>query len=303
MPYKSQAQAGYFHTHAKQLAKQGVDVSEWDQATKGKHLPKRAADGGHMTGDVLHQAYQERLQQGLTDAALAKRASMATGPNWAKFEREARPSTNIEDNRRQMGGEATGVGRAEQAVHLAKRMAAGGFDPMGKPGASAMGQIFEGPIRTGGAGRTDVNKHDVASGSYVVPADAVSISGDGNTEAGFKFFKSFFKPLDRQPLDLTGGMKATGTPMKGMPEKPGLKLKPPTAKKAPGGEKRAEGGVDGGEGTVPIIDAGGEIVVPPRLLQAKFGELDHAHNVMDEIVKLLRSQEIERLKSAPPPKK
>ena len=48
MPYKSQAQAGYFHTHQKELAKQGVSVKEWDQASKGLHLPKRVkkAEGG-----------------------------------------------------------------------------------------------------------------------------------------------------------------------------------------------------------------------------------------------------------------
>ena len=44
MPYVSQAQEGYFHTHKKELERQGVDVDEWDQATKGKHLPKRAPD-------------------------------------------------------------------------------------------------------------------------------------------------------------------------------------------------------------------------------------------------------------------
>jgi hypothetical protein len=42
MPYVSQAQAGYFHTHKKELESQGVDVGEWDQASKGKSLPKRA---------------------------------------------------------------------------------------------------------------------------------------------------------------------------------------------------------------------------------------------------------------------
>ena len=41
MPYKSQAQAAYFHIHAKELARQGVNVSEWDKASKGKKLPKR----------------------------------------------------------------------------------------------------------------------------------------------------------------------------------------------------------------------------------------------------------------------
>jgi len=42
MPYKSLAQAGYFHTNKKKLEKQGVNVAEWDRATKGKKLPKRA---------------------------------------------------------------------------------------------------------------------------------------------------------------------------------------------------------------------------------------------------------------------
>jgi len=42
MPYVSQAQEGFFHTHEKELKAKGVDVSEWDKATKGKHLPKRA---------------------------------------------------------------------------------------------------------------------------------------------------------------------------------------------------------------------------------------------------------------------
>jgi len=41
MPYKSLAQAGYFHTHKKQLESQGVDVDEWDAATKGKKLPHK----------------------------------------------------------------------------------------------------------------------------------------------------------------------------------------------------------------------------------------------------------------------
>lgn len=40
MPYKSRAQAAYFHEHAKELEKQGVNISEWDATSKGKKLPK-----------------------------------------------------------------------------------------------------------------------------------------------------------------------------------------------------------------------------------------------------------------------
>jgi hypothetical protein len=42
MSYRSLAQAGYFHTHKAELERQGVNVAEWDKATRGKHLPERA---------------------------------------------------------------------------------------------------------------------------------------------------------------------------------------------------------------------------------------------------------------------
>lgn len=40
MPYVSQAQAAYFNIHKKELEKKGVDVDEWNAASKGKKLPK-----------------------------------------------------------------------------------------------------------------------------------------------------------------------------------------------------------------------------------------------------------------------
>ena len=43
MPYKSKAQAAYFHTHKAELEKEGVNVGEWDAASKGKKLPAKAA--------------------------------------------------------------------------------------------------------------------------------------------------------------------------------------------------------------------------------------------------------------------
>ena len=39
MPYKSKAQAAYFNIHKKQLERQGVNVDEWNKASKGKKLP------------------------------------------------------------------------------------------------------------------------------------------------------------------------------------------------------------------------------------------------------------------------
>lgn len=42
MPYKSDQQRKFFHANKKKLEAQGVSVNEWDKASKGKSLPKRA---------------------------------------------------------------------------------------------------------------------------------------------------------------------------------------------------------------------------------------------------------------------
>ena len=41
MPYKSLAQAAYFNIHRKELEREGVDVDEWNDSTRGKKLPKK----------------------------------------------------------------------------------------------------------------------------------------------------------------------------------------------------------------------------------------------------------------------
>lgn len=41
MPYKSLAQERYFNANRSKLERQGVDVDEWNSASKGKKLPKR----------------------------------------------------------------------------------------------------------------------------------------------------------------------------------------------------------------------------------------------------------------------
>jgi len=45
VPYKSKAQAAFFNIHRKQMERQGVDVDEWNQASKGKQLPERTKKG------------------------------------------------------------------------------------------------------------------------------------------------------------------------------------------------------------------------------------------------------------------
>lgn len=46
MPYKSEAQERYFNANKKKLEKQGVDVDEWNAASKGKKLPKKVKKTG-----------------------------------------------------------------------------------------------------------------------------------------------------------------------------------------------------------------------------------------------------------------
>ena len=41
MPYVSRAQEKYFNANKKALEAKGVDVNEWNQASKGLNLPKR----------------------------------------------------------------------------------------------------------------------------------------------------------------------------------------------------------------------------------------------------------------------
>jgi hypothetical protein len=41
MPFASKAQQRYFNANRSSLEKQGVNVDEWNQASKGKTLPER----------------------------------------------------------------------------------------------------------------------------------------------------------------------------------------------------------------------------------------------------------------------
>ena len=41
MPFVSKAQERYFNANREKLEKQGVDVDEWNQASKGEKLPER----------------------------------------------------------------------------------------------------------------------------------------------------------------------------------------------------------------------------------------------------------------------
>lgn len=43
MPYASEAQRRYFNYNRAKLAKQGVDVDEWNKSSEGKKLPEKTS--------------------------------------------------------------------------------------------------------------------------------------------------------------------------------------------------------------------------------------------------------------------
>lgn len=45
MPYVSDAQRRYFNVNRSKLEAQGVNVQEWNDASKGKSLPEHVANG------------------------------------------------------------------------------------------------------------------------------------------------------------------------------------------------------------------------------------------------------------------
>jgi hypothetical protein len=79
----------------------------------------------------------------------------------------------------------------------------------------------------------------------------------------------------------------------------------PRPGKLPGmGGGSDQGGGRGHTGNpTPIIAAGGEIVIPPDRIIARFGDLKHGHKALDKWVIDTRKDHIATLKKLKPPKK
>lgn len=177
-----------------------------------------------------------------------------------------------------------------------------GFPGAGAAQAPLRGQAFSGPIRSHIPGRTDRHEADVASGSYVLPADIVSIVGQGNSEAGQNIFKLMMAGMPKAHP----GIGASLQHMPPLQLHPKVMMKHAKETKQHGRGSETGGGreVDGGgSGLVPIIAAGGETVLSPEEIINKFGDLDHGHKILDLVIKKIRDAESERLKTAAPPKK
>jgi hypothetical protein len=187
-------------------------------------------------------------------------------------------------------------------------------------------------------GRTDKLPISVSGGAYVLPADHVAALGQGNSIAGANIVNKMFKmgpygasqmPMHQAKapmphLNLTpktphfdeGGATKGVNPFVGMPSwnsgqepPPPVKILPSATKPTkglPAGSKFDEGGARNPRGAgkpTPIIAAGGEIVIPPDKIVAKFGDLEHGHKALDEWVVRTRKKHIKQLRGLKPPKK
>lgn len=146
---------------------------------------------------------------------------------------------------------------------------------------AAGGQVHIGPIASEVPGRTDLHPMDVASGSYVVPAEAVSNLGENNTAAGLKVLRDV---IDGPPDAMCEFFGVSSSPT-----------------------KLARGGAVAQQvqhQPVPINAAGGEFVIPPeKVAVIGHGDIQRGHDVLDKWVLKRRKNHIKTLKGLPPPAK
>jgi hypothetical protein len=93
MPYKSKAQAAYFNIHRKELEREGVDVDEWNESTRGKKLPdhvKKEKKAGLFNGRQIPDAVLAAIRRG--DYSLLSR--MGSNGNKVKARQNAFPRMN-----------------------------------------------------------------------------------------------------------------------------------------------------------------------------------------------------------------
>ncbi len=142
----------------------------------------------------------------------------------------------------------------------------------------------EGFLHSAVPGRTDKLAVNVGNGAYVLPADHVAALGQGNSLAGANIVNKMFK---MGPYGMAAGPVPHIAPRVGK-----LNLHPRSALRA-----------RGGTGSVPIMAAGGEIVIPPEKIIERFGDLDKGHAALDQWVLSTRKKHIKTLSKLKPPKR
>jgi uncharacterized protein YecT (DUF1311 family) len=152
-----------------------------------------------------------------------------------------------------------------------------------------VGPIVSGPIMSAVPGRTDRHNVNVASGSYVIPAESISHLGQSNSIAGMHIAHNLFGPSSPHSPANMAFRHAVG-----IPRPPRM---PFTSEGGARGDPRA------GQ-SVPVVLSGGEYVVTPDVIRnIGGGSLADGHRVMDKFIMNLRKDHIATLKRLPPPAK
>jgi hypothetical protein len=148
-------------------------------------------------------------------------------------------------------------------------------------------------------GRTDHIPMNVLSNSYVLPADIVSGLGEGNTLAGSKILDQMFK---MGPFGVSIPNARANPRFPQAPSRTG-QYQPPKYEARGGDVGEAEEEVES-HGPVEIIAAGGEYVVPPKVVkELGGGDMDRGHEYLDNFVKFVRAETAKTLKNLPGPRK
>jgi hypothetical protein len=149
----------------------------------------------------------------------------------------------------------------------------GGLPYFARQGMS--GLAHSGMIASSSPGRGDHLGARVRGGSYVIPADIVSAAGQGNSLAGAKGFDRLLRQ---------------GPYTSRMPRAGGIR------------SRRFQLGGDVSRGT-PVALSGGEYVVSPEhAAMLGGGDIDHGHNILDEVVRQIRRRNVHDLRKMPGPK-
>jgi hypothetical protein len=166
--------------------------------------------------------------------------------------------------------------------------------------------MMHGPIMSAVPGRTDRHNVNVASGSYVLPADHVSHLGQNNTISGVRLVQHMFSsgPYGMAPPKIKGGPGAPRPPKMGKMARGGALEQYVSTPEYTAGVSEGGARGEGDDTPVPIVVAGGEVILPPEIVrQVGNGDLDHGHAILDDWVKETRKQHIATLKKLPPPAK
>ncbi len=146
-------------------------------------------------------------------------------------------------------------------------------------------------VNSGVGGRTDRLPVAVAANSFIIPADVVSGVGQGNSLAGARYWS---QALGVGPWGISMPAHTRGL---GPPRPPGVS----------GGVTHELFGYDEGgrpHKTASVLLAGGEIAVPPDIVQRiGGGDMTEGHRRMREAVSRARKFAIARSSALPPPKR